>query len=262
MYADLNKLNLPDIYAGLPVDGTIVRNEDGVFGIPIDNTTIVLDNGKLTVVGGTGGGVATEVAWTNVKGKPSWLTDDKIQYTEVEGLADQLKKYVTFDLAEQISGVKDFLNGIKINGLSITNSQEDVIYIDSNLVVRGGITMYADNTVDVPSLMESIATDGTTIMNDGTKLYLNPNLELGGNGISSLVIKVGSESYTGTGTKDVTVTLPDFVEMSDLLNYVTKSDLENYASEKYVTIAGNEDVTGVHPFVNGLKVGSSLINQL
>ena len=73
MYADLSKLNLPDIYAGLPTDATIIRNENGVFGIPIDNTTIVLENGKLTVVGGTGSDVATEVAWTNVKWKPAWL---------------------------------------------------------------------------------------------------------------------------------------------------------------------------------------------
>lgn len=53
MYVDNGTIDLPNLYDGFPTDGTIVKNSNGSFGIPIDNSTIVLNNGKLTVVGGT-----------------------------------------------------------------------------------------------------------------------------------------------------------------------------------------------------------------
>lgn len=260
MYTDEGNLVLPDIYAGLPHDNTIVRKADGTFSIPIDNSTIVVNNGKLTALGGTTGGAASEVAWANVKGKPSWLEDDVIKFNEVVGLSDKLDEYVTLQWDEDIEGVKDFLNGIKIDGIPISKYQDDVLYINSNLIVRGSITMYADDTVDIPSLMESIQTDGTTIINDNGTLKLNPDLELGGGGISSLTIKVGQDSYSGIGTEDVTVVLPGFIKSSEFSNLV-QNEMNNYVSDKYVTRTGDEDITGVHPFVNGLKIGTSLINQ-
>ena len=172
-----------------------------------------------------------------------------MSYTEVEVFTEKKKKYVTFDLDEQISGVKDFLNGIKINGISITNSQEDVIYIDSNLVVRGGITMYADNTVDIPSIYAGLPIDGVTIKwKDnivGGVLYAEIP-EINPESPTNISIKIGSTTYIPNASG--LITLPTFLQQSDL--------------DKYVTRAGNEDVTGVHPFVNGLKVGSLLINQL
>lgn len=45
--------------------------------IVVDNVTIIKENGKLVALGGggSGGGVADSVAWGNVLGKPSWITD-------------------------------------------------------------------------------------------------------------------------------------------------------------------------------------------
>ena len=45
--------------------------------IAVDNVTIIKQNGKLVALGGggSGGGVADSVAWGNVLGKPTWITD-------------------------------------------------------------------------------------------------------------------------------------------------------------------------------------------
>ena len=45
--------------------------------IVVDNVTIIKQDGKLVALGGggSGGGVADSVAWENVLGKPSWITD-------------------------------------------------------------------------------------------------------------------------------------------------------------------------------------------
>lgn len=219
MYADLSKLNLPDIYAGLPTDATIIRNENGVFGIPIDNTTIVLENGKLTVVGGTGSDVATEVAWTNVKGKPSWLEDDKVSYTEVEGLTNELKKYVTIEGDENVIGVHPFVNGLKIGSLLINQLQDkDVVYIDGHLAVKGGITMYVDNgTVDLPNLYDGFPTDGTIVKNENGSFGIP---------IDNSTIVLNNGKLTVVGGTNESGGL-DEVKVSGTGNAITSASLSN-----------------------------------
>ena len=163
MYSDGGELNLPSIYAG----------------IPFDNKTIWLnpDTGKVEVIGGTGGGVADSVHWNNIEGKPSFASvatsgkysdlsglPDLSVYATTKYLTDELKKYVTLNTDQTIGAHKNFLNGLSIGGLPITKSQDDVIYIDGNLAVRGGITMYADGgKLDLPSIYAGIPIDNQTI---------------------------------------------------------------------------------------------------
>lgn len=162
MYADGGEIDLPSIYAG----------------IPFDNKTIWLnpETGKVEVIGGTGGGVADSVHWNNIEGKPTFSAvatsgkyadlnglPDLSVYATTEYLTSELKKYVTIDGNEAINGLKNFTKGLQIDGLGITKSQDDVIYLDANLVVRGGITMFGTNSVDVPTIMDAIATDGVNL---------------------------------------------------------------------------------------------------
>ena len=157
MYADTEGLDIVGIYDGLP----------------IDNATIYWDldsngNKVLKAIGSSsGGGVADSVAWVNVIGKPTWLLDDKISYSEIVGTPD-LSKFVTHDLDERITGIKSFVNGLKIGESLIKQLQEDVVYIDANLVVKGGVTMYGSDSTFTPStIMDAIVVDGITISKDG-----------------------------------------------------------------------------------------------
>lgn len=156
MYADGGELDLPSIYAGLPIDGsTLIRDDNGVLMI---NPDIDL-----------GGGAST---WDELIGKPSWIGSTKPSYNyseilqtpdlSVYALAKDLEKYVTLNTEQTIAAHKNFLNGLSVGGLGITKSQDDIVYIDANLVVRGGITMYATDTVDVPSIIDSLPTASTS----------------------------------------------------------------------------------------------------
>ena len=178
MYADGGELNLPSIYAG----------------IPFDNKTIWLnpETKKVEVIGGTGGGVADSVHWNNIEGKPlfsavatsgkyadlSGLPDLNV-YATTEYLTAELKKYVTLNTEQTIGAHKDFLDGLSIGGLPITKSQDDVIYLDANLVVRGGITMYAEGEVNIPSIIDSLPIASTTAKGiasfDGTYFAVDSN---------------------------------------------------------------------------------------
>lgn len=154
MYADGGDLNLPSIYAGLPIDGrTLIRDDNGVLMI---NPDIDLGSGAAT--------------WDELEGKPTWITTNKPKWdynSDISNTPD-LSIYATYDYVDDtfipiegdtdVLGMKNFKKGLNIDGLGITKSQDDVIYLDANLVVRGGITMYAEGTVNIPSIIESIPT--------------------------------------------------------------------------------------------------------
>lgn len=67
MYSTFDNFTPSDIFQGLPIDGK----------------TIYWDNGVLKALGG-GGGVADSVAWVNVTGKPTWITNKKPTYNYSE----------------------------------------------------------------------------------------------------------------------------------------------------------------------------------
>lgn len=76
----------------------------------------------------------------------------------------ELAKYVTIDGDETIHGVKDFANGLMIGGLPLIKLQDDVVYLDAHLVVRGGITMFGTGEdVDVPTIMDALSVDGVNL---------------------------------------------------------------------------------------------------
>lgn len=158
MYADDGNVEIPQLAEGLPYDQrTIWFNPE---------------TKQIEVIGGTGGGGEGGVTnFWDLSGIPSWITSTKptYSYSEILGTPDlsvfitdavlgntladyttlsyltgELKKYVTLDGEQDITGVKDFINGLKVGGLPITKKQDDVVYLDANLVVRGGITMYGD----------------------------------------------------------------------------------------------------------------------
>ncbi|MBQ4127844.1 MAG: hypothetical protein IJD72_07745 [Alistipes sp.] len=78
--------------------------------------------------------------------------------TYVDG---ELAKYVKLSTAQDISAQHNFVNGLKIGGLGITKSQDDVIYVDANLVVRGAVTMFGSGATIAPSIWASIPFDDT-----------------------------------------------------------------------------------------------------
>jgi hypothetical protein len=81
---------------------------------------------------------------------------------------------VRVSVAQNIAAQHNFVNGIKINNLAISQSQGDTIFIDANVVVRGGITARGTNTTQSPSLFDALPIDGRTIKRDANgMLYVD-----------------------------------------------------------------------------------------
>lgn len=86
---------------------------------------------------------------------------------DVDAIVKEVKDAIRNDFLSSLNddeaeGVIDFLNGLKVGGLPISKYEghDDVIYIDANVVLRGGLTQYAVDPVTIPSIIESLPQAG------------------------------------------------------------------------------------------------------
>lgn len=199
LYADGGNIDLPSLYAGIPVDGTtITKREDGTLmlnptlelgGLDEEALQKYLDDynyakksdipslegyAKLTdvdnrindLVNGAPAAYDTlkeiaDVLQGNVNSIGDIITTlgTKADKTYVD---TELAKYIPIAGDTEVTGVKDYLNGLKVGGLPISKYEghDDVIYIDANVVLRGGLTQYAVDPVTIPSIIESLPQAG------------------------------------------------------------------------------------------------------
>lgn len=297
MYTDVGNVNLPSLYDGLPIDNSTIYWEETLDdngntikvlkakgGIDIDGT---LDDYIFNYL--TNNNYAQKSDLPNMS---LYVTNDTFNNT-INSL-----DFVDFNTYETINAIKNFKEGIEINGLGIYNIKDDIIYINGNVAIKGGLTTYTDDgNIDLPSLYAGIPVDGLTITKreDGT-LMLNPNLELGGLDEEALQKYLDDYNYAKLSdipsldgyakTTDVDSRIKDLIngapaaydtlkEIADVLqgnvNSIgdiittlgTKADKTYVDTEldKYIPIAGDTEVTGIKNFLNGLKVGGLPISK-
>ena len=159
--------------------------------------------------GGTGnnGGYA-EIATADDGTEPIYVR----QYSGVFGTLVRTLTLLDGNGNTTVPGLLTAANGtvngtLKVGAIPVTNSSTGVLKIDGNLIVTGGITMYATDGV-ASGLMEQILVDGTTIGKkaDGTLYAINT-----GN-VRSIIM--GSTTYTPNDSG--AVTLPEKVTWANI----------------------------------------------
>ena len=141
-------------------------------GAPFDNVTIHYneETGLIEVIGGTGGGVSN---WEDLQGKPTWITDTAPNNNIFPNTANYWvtdnNKISNWDNA--VSKAHEHANKATLDKIY---EKDGVIYWDGSLAVTGGITAYALGDVEVSTIMDGVAVDGTTIAKvDGVLKVLN-----------------------------------------------------------------------------------------
>ena len=171
MYADAGDINIDGIYDGLP----------------IDQDTIYWENGVLKSKGGTGciediikngnGNSLTDVQLST--DKKTLIFYKNKDFAELKYVQDnfvlkdwiekELEKYVTLHTEQEIDGKKNFTTGglFVNNGQIIHNDSRGYWKLEGDLIVTGGITMYAnDSSFDPYTVMDAIMVDNVTISKD------------------------------------------------------------------------------------------------
>ena len=235
MYIDNGKISLPSLYAGLPIDRQTLVWKDGVLKINpnielgggldeaelynyLTNNDYAKKSDITTALNGyattsslnavstklndflEGSDTDTVISkWKELETFLSGLTESDNLATILTGKADKSyvdTNFVTIAGTEDVIGLHNFVNGLKIGGLPITKKQDDVVYLDANLVVRGGITMYAENEVDIPSILDSLPIASNTAL--GIASFDSTYFSVDSNGMVTLTSAPSSgASYLG-----------------------------------------------------------------
>lgn len=177
------------------------------------------------------------------------------QYVKVDTLADMLKgyvsntslmrDYVTIAKTQDVTGVKNFTTGLQFGGVPMYKSKGDTVFLDGNLVVRGGITAFGTNETISPSIFEALPIDGATLKRtENGVLYVDTNVVGGGGSGEGSVDPSQLEAYlkpyaktadvastyaTIASLSAVTSRLNDFLSGSDTDTIINKwSELETF----------------------------------
>lgn len=188
--------------------------------------------------------------WALASVKPTYKTSEVAEETNlyftnqraINALADTLAKYVTLSGTQTITGEKDFTGGLKVNGSAIVYDKTNKYWkLTGDLLVTGGITMYANDGSYTPStITDMVNIDNVTIIRQNGKLMVNPELTIGGGG-GGEVTTVAWGSVVGKPTW-ITETKPEykFTELKD-----RPTNIEGYGitdakiSNGTITLGGN-----------------------
>lgn len=238
---------------GIVVNGnTYTPNEDGIITLPNYPTSLEWDNisGKPSWIGSTkpsyswdeiGGKPSVfPTNWENVSGKPSWIgaTKPTYDFSEIQnkpttiagyGITDAYTKndisglladYVTKSGAQDITGIKSFINGLNIGDILVKKHSDGVVELDGDLILTGSLTMFAQGSHTASTILDALPIDNTTLSKEG--------------GVLSVIGGVGGGSVDGIILNGTTYSPDETTKLITLPNYPTTlpaSDVYSWAKQ-------------------------------
>lgn len=238
---------------GIVVNGnTYTPNEDGIITLPNYPTSLEWDNisGKPSWIGSTkpsyswdeiGGKPSVfPTNWENVSDKPSWIgaTKPTYNFSEIQnkpttlagyGITDAYTKndisglladYVTKSGAQDITGIKSFINGLNIGDILVKKHSDGVVELDGDLILTGSLTMFAQGSHTASTILDALPIDNTTLSKEG--------------GVLSVIGGVGGGSVDGIILNGTTYSPDETTKLITLPNYPTTlpaSDVYSWAKQ-------------------------------
>lgn len=238
---------------GIVVNGnTYTPNEDGIITLPNYPTSLEWGNisGKPSWIGSTkpsyswdeiGGKPSVfPTNWENVSDKPSWIgaTKPAYDFSEIQnkpttiagyGITDAYTKndisglladYVTKSGAQDITGIKSFINGLNIGDILVKKHSDGVVELDGDLILTGSLTMFAQGSHTASTILDALPIDETTLSKEG--------------GVLSVIGGVGGGSVDGIILNGTTYSPDETTKLITLPNYPTTlpaSDVYSWAKQ-------------------------------
>lgn len=300
---------------GIVVNGnTYTPNEDGIITLPNYPTSLEWGNisGKPSWIGSTkpsyswdeiGGKPSVfPTNWENVSDKPSWIgaTKPTYDFSEIQnkpttlagyGITDAYTKndisglladYVTKSGAQDITGIKSFINGLNIGDILVKKHSDGVVELDGDLILTGSLTMFAQGSHTASTILDALPIDNTTLSKEGGVLSVIGGV--GGGSVDGIILN--GTTYSPDETTKL-ITLPNYpttLPASDVYSWAKQPNKPSYsfdelsshpttlggygitdaytksdADGKYVLKAGDTMTGGLN--VNSIQISSNEINN-
>lgn len=245
---------------GIVVNGdTYTPNEDGIITLPNYPTSLEWDNisGKPSWIGSTkpsyswdeiGGKPSVfPTNWENVSDKPSWIgaTKPTYDFSEIQnkpttiagyGITDAYTKndisglltdYVTKSGAQDITGIKSFINGLNIGDILVKKHSDGVVEIDGDLILTGSLTMFAQGSHTASTILDALPIDNTTLSKEGDVLSVIGGV--GGGSVDGIILN--GTTYSPDETTKL-ITLPNYpttLPASDVYSWAKQPNKPSYS---------------------------------
>lgn len=245
---------------GIVVNGnTYTPNEDGIITLPNYPTSLEWGNisGKPSWIGSTkpsyswdeiGGKPSVfPTNWENVSDKPSWIgaTKPAYDFSEIQnkpttiagyGITDAYTKndisglladYVTKSGAQDITGIKSFINGLNIGDILVKKHSDGVVELDGDLILTGSLTMFAQGSHTASTILDALPIDETTLSKEGDVLSVIGGV--GGGSVDGIILN--GTTYSPDETTKL-ITLPNYpttLPASDVYSWAKQPNKPSYS---------------------------------
>lgn len=142
---------------------------------------------------------------------------DAYTKNDISGL---LADYVTKSGAQDITGIKSFINGLNIGDILVKKHSDGVVELDGDLILTGSLTMFAQGSHTASTILDALPTDETTLSKEG--------------GVLSVIGGVGGGSVDGIILNGTTYSPDETTKLITLPNYPTTlpaSDVYSWAKQ-------------------------------
>lgn len=142
---------------------------------------------------------------------------DAYTKNDISGL---LSDYVTKSGAQDITGIKSFINGLNIGDILVKKHSDGVVELDGDLILTGSLTMYAQGSHTASTILDALPIDNTTLSKEG--------------GVLSVIGGVGGGSVDGIILNGTTYSPDETTKLITLPNYPTTlpaSDVYSWAKQ-------------------------------
>lgn len=265
---------------GIVVNGnTYTPNDDGIITLPNYPTSLKWDDitGIPTWIGNTkpsyswdeiGGKPSVfPTNWENVSDKPSWIgaTKPAYDFSEIQnkpttiagyGITDAYTKndisglladYVTKSGAQDITGVKSFINGLNIGDILVKKHSDGVVELDGDLILTGSLTMFAQGSHTASTILDALPIDNTTLSKEGGVLSVIGGV--GGGSVDGIILN-GTTYSPNEETKLITLpNYPTTLPASDVYSWAKQPNKPSYSFDElssHPTTLGGYGITDAY----------------
>lgn len=149
---------------------------------------------------------------------------DAYTKNDISGL---LTDYVTKSGAQDITGIKSFINGLNIGDILVKKHSDGVVELDGDLILTGSLTMYAQGSHTASTILDALPIDNTTLSKEGDVLSVIGGV--GGGSVDGIILN--GTTYSPDETTKL-ITLPNYpttLPASDVYSWAKQPNKPSYS---------------------------------
>lgn len=199
------------------------------------------------------------------------ITDAYTKNDITELLAD----YVTKSGAQDITGIKSFINGLNIGDILVKKHSDGVVELDGDLILTGSLTMFAQGSHTASTILDALPIDETTLSKEGGVLSVIGGV--GGGSVDGIILN-GTTYSPNEETKLITLpNYPTTLPASDVYSWAKQPNKPSYSFSELsshpttlggygitdaVTIDTAQEIYGIKEFATTVYISTAYDTML